>query len=1647
MSSRLRVKRAVRRLWRLGVLLAVLIGAFALRVYDINWDQSRNLHPDERYIAVLAGLIHPPSTIGEYFDAARSPLNPFNTDWGRNYVYGTFPLFLGRYLGEWFDSACAQPPAPVQRVLADVVFGEYAAACLPGHFTGYTMLTLVGRLMSALADTLAVLVVFAIGAQAFGWRTGLLAAALSAFTVLNIQQAHFFTVDAMANLFVALTAWFSVRIAGHRPNTTSAKWSLLINAGLAGISVGLGLASKISTWPSVLLVFLALGIAAMRSRQAPGLLVSSVGAGVSVAAVFVAFRVAQPYAFIGASEAELQQTQLLCSPEANTLLTRVCAFGVHLPEPLRILFAPSGRWVQQLYLAQALVNGTVDAPFGIQWADRLPIVFPLVNLVFWGMGIPLGIAALIAVGDAARQLWSGRRWWAYLPLVAWAVGYFLYQGTQWTKSIRYLLPIYPVLTVLAAQALVRFWRSFPNFQAPLLARFMRFAAATPAALVLLGTIVWARAFMHIYDGEITRVQASRWVYENVPTAVTLLWERDEQQHQIQLPVREVLLEGVGASSTFAIRLSHPAHRLETPITSPRLRFNYLQGSALVQAWLVDMLDGNEVGRAQSTLNATQPVLTFSEALLQPGRDYWVQLRLLAGETLSARTSVVANEHWDDAVPQPLDGRNPYGDYYRGLSTSSDGQMQNYNDDTPEKLTQMLAWLDEADYLVLSSNRLYASIPRLPWRYPMTVRYYRALMGGELGFDLVADFHSFPRLGPFVFNDQEMPQVLVRPSGVQGSALGIEVPYPTAEEAFSVYDHPRVLIFRKGPRYSRANAERILGAADFSLFMRRSPLESRDAPHGLLLDDKTQHAQRTGGTWRALFSPEFLVNRAPFFAILAWLALTQLLGIAGAMLLFPILSAQSRSHAQLIASYLGGKTLGWLVPAWLIWMLASLRIMPFTPAAIWLVVGGFIALGLTVGHLHRSAILTAVRTYWQALLAAEVLYLVAFFFFLIIRWGNPDLWHPYMGGEKPMDFAYFNAVLKSTWFPPYDPWFSGGYLNYYYFGWVMVGTPVKALGIQPAVAYNLIIPSLFALTATGAFAAGATALAAMVRPHLVRDWRTLVFAGFISAALAVFLGNGDEIRVLSDAWKRLGGIERGVPEALALVEGFWRWINGAPLPIYPNWPYWNPTRPAPEVWIAEFPLFTFLYADLHAHMMAMPLVYLAILLALGLALGWGGGAMFALSALVVGVLWMTNSWDYPTLLLLTLAALWLRQWHNHQALDVRAALSGALRALPAMAVFVLLTRAVVLPYLAHFGSAYNAVDRWDGDRTQLQTFLTIYGLFMIPLAFFGARLLLRPAQAWAKGLVGGSIIVALMLAQFARLPVAFFAVPMFVLAVVLFLNAREGGARLVWLMGAGAWLLTLFVELFVLRGDIARMNTVFKLYIQAWLLLAVVSGAVAAWLSLAWLRRRMVAPLLRFSFAGAFAVAVGLAALYPLVAIPAKVNDRYTHEAPRGLDGAAFMRYAERVEVVGEDVFRFPLRHDYEAIQWLLTNVEGSPVILEGTTGGDLYRWGNRYSIYTGLPTVIGWQWHQRQQRAALRNDRVIYRRDDDVALFYASPDIDVARLLLERYHPTYVIVGPLERAYYGEAGLAKFMRLVEAGDLRVVYRNEGVTIYRTRYEP
>jgi uncharacterized membrane protein len=129
--------------------------------------------------------------------------------------------------------------------------------------------------------------------------------------------------------------------------------------------------------------------------------------------------------------------------------------------------------------------------------------------------------------------------------------------------------------------------------------------------------------------------------------------------------------------------------------------------------------------------------------------------------------------------------------------------------------------------------------------------------------------------------------------------------------------------------------------------------------------------------------------------------------------------------------------------------------------------------------------------------------------------------------------------------------------------------------------------------------------------------------------------------------------------------------------------------------------------------------------------------------------------------------------------------------------------------------------------------------------------------------------------------------------------------------------------------------------------------------------------------------------------------------------------------------------DAKAIRWLQDNVVGTPVVLEGRS--PVYRWGSRISIYTGLPTILGWDVHQGQQRSGYSG--MLQERTTDVERAYGSVNPQETLAILRKYEVRYVVIGGLERAYYPAVGLDKFRTMPE---LKLAYDADGVQIYEVQ---
>jgi len=982
------------------------------------------------------------------------------------------------------------------------------------------------------------------------------------------------------------------------------------------------------------------------------------------------------------------------------------------------------------------------------------------------------------------------------------------------------------------------------------------------------------------------------------------------------------------------------------------------------------------------------------------------------------------------------------------------QMEPYWEDVPEKREALLGWLDQTDYIILSSNRLYGSIPRLPERYPMTTRYYEMLFSGELGYEKVAEFTSRPRL------------------------FGVEIADDNADESFTVYDHPKVTVFRKTTDFDLAAIRSEFEQYDLDHVVRLTPRQADRAPHQLMLTGETLAAQRKAGTWSQLYDRDGASNRLP---TLFWLLMLYVIQVA----VWPLMAGVARALPD------GGhglsKAAGLLLVAYLSWVLPAVRVAPYSGTLVWL--GLALVATLSAWRLwrHGDELLAFLQRRWRLLLAEEGLFLLLFAGMWLIRQANPDLWHPVVGGEKPMDLAYLNAVLKSTYFPPYDPWFAGGAMNYYYWGWVIVGALIKLTGILPTVAYNLALPTLFALLGTGV---ASVVLALASSGDEDKHWLPRGFRlGLAGVALVCVVGNLGELKLLVQGFVSLGGMHAAheTPTLVKFLVGLWvKLSTGEALPFRPEWWYWNATRVMGNGEINEFPFFSYLYGDLHAHVMALPFTVLALGLAINLMrrlqicssatdwaavnditdwIGWlkrhlrtfAGPA--ALLALVLGALWCINTWDWPTYTGLAAIALAIGSWQGAKAGHWRSLLAAGGVTL----VVVALSRVFFQPYHASYGFAYSKIDRWDGERTSLSALAILYALPLFVLLWYlvqrtrhGAlspalrywRLVRRYGRHRTRQLVG--VLVEEDLCLDAQAVVAVLAVlvmvvaavdgqwavvvaaPLGLLALCEALTAPSVERRLTAVFIGAVAFLVLFVDWFVLGGDVGRMNTVFKFSLQAWVLAGIAMAVALGWLLGRRERKTLLGQALK---AILVALLIGVA-LYPPFATYGRLTDRWPGVTTRGLDGSAYMAQATYQD--GE--YAYTLAHDQAAIRWMQDNIVGSPVIVEAVT--PLYRWGGRISVYTGLPTVLGWDWHEKQQRAAVSGQIVDWRLDD-VAQLYNTASPHEALRIIERYDIALIYVGEVERAYYDRAGLQKLDAMV-GSVLDVVYQQGPVTIYRVR---
>ena len=843
-------------------------------------------------------------------------------------------------------------------------------------------------------------------------------------------------------------------------------------------------------------------------------------------------------------------------------------------------------------------------------------------------------------------------------------------------------------------------------------------------------------------------------------------------------------------------------------------------------------------------------------------------------------------------------------------------------------------------------------------------------------------------------------------------------------------------------------------------------------------------------------------------ILTWWLAAQLLGAAG----LPLAALLLRGLPD--GGFAYAKALGLLLTGYLAWLLAMLGLAPFGAASLVASALAVAGLGLWLAGGPRAALAgarEAARDRWPALLASEAVFLAGLLATVWLRAHDPTPW----GTERPMDFAFFNAIQRSGFFPPNDPWLAGFSINYYYFGYLLMAAVALLTGVAPAVAYNLSLALIVGLTAQGAAgtianlltlasARSAIALASRGRAarlaYAVFPLLAVIFvlvAGNQSGAVQVALGS--ERAVALDGGELLGALGQAaageprisLPAPITTPPDAWQTFEGwERRDAAESFNWWWPSR---SLWdeyaggererrynITEFPFFSFRLGDMHPHVMALPFGLLAAAVALAALArpeapgeGRSGTARLVLAGLVIGSLYALNSWDLPTYLLLFGAAATVatlrsgapRPWLTLGRAMLIVVAAAYLLFLPFHLTFrSLVGAAAPLVDLPVLGRLTSVIAPYLDGRTGLHAFAIIFGLFFAPILAFVYLAAARderpktkdqgeqpvPTQAAAiaartgqAGFGPSSLAFGLVwlppLLLLGGLLVGF---PLLALAG-LGLLAAERATRLAdrpaesfGLLAAALGCAVLFgTELIFIRDLFGnRMNTIFKFYYQVWLLWGTLAP-FALW----WCLRHAAGRARPVAWAAAVLTAALLAGalVYPWLTLRDMARGDMV-----GLDG----RTPRELTAAGEGAAAWSRARAAPGSGGL-----GAPAVLneaEVAGQGAAPQCGGSYngegfggvSAVTGLPTLLGWEFHQRQWRggdpAALDQ---LGPRCADADAIYRGGDPGQARELLRKYGVAYIYVGGLERQRYPAEALAKFAAI---GD--PVFEQDEVAIYRVR---
>jgi YYY domain-containing protein len=723
--------------------------------------------------------------------------------------------------------------------------------------------------------------------------------------------------------------------------------------------------------------------------------------------------------------------------------------------------------------------------------------------------------------------------------------------------------------------------------------------------------------------------------------------------------------------------------------------------------------------------------------------------------------------------------------------------------------------------------------------------------------------------------------------------------------------------------------------------------------------------------------------ADFLSFISWWFVLFLLGIT----FLPFTSKMFSSFHD--NGYLFSKTIGIAISGYVLWLLTSIKVLKFTSISciivviICLIVNGFILFKSNSKDKNKTKVSNLLASEkLSSIFTEELMFLVLFLIWTYIRGFKPEAY----GTEKFMDYGFMTTMMRAEYMPPQDLWFSGSTINYYYVGQYVATFLTKLSNVSVNVGYNLMLMTLAALAFVLPYSLVLNITKNIVTTNKNEHKKAPVIAGLLSGAGVSLAGN---MHFPLFYW---------VIPTLQTILGIKSEDSKFWFPDSTRYIGYNPDTT--DKTIHEFPNYSFVLGDLHAHVINI----MFVLTVLGVLYGWllyrkkyieknknVVGKLYPnllkevlnpfiiIIGFFIGLFHTTNFWDFPIYYVVAGAVILYSNLIVYE-FKLRSLLVTAIQGI----FIIVLSELVALPFTLNFDQISTRIE-FAVARTPFYQLFILWGLQVILILGLLIELINKN-----KSITNNNDYSIDLFAtdnkkthkdrknEYKNHITQFF----------VHLNVSDAFILLLGLCAIG---LVFMPEVIYVKdiysGDYKRANTMFKLTYQAFILFGTCSGYIFVKFlkkpSFKWQTKFTIITLVLFLSS----------CWYAKVSINAWYGNVFLKQNYKGIDAAAFMETT--------------LPEDYLAIKWLNDNIKGTPVVLEAN--GDSYSDYQRVSVITGLPTVVGWYVHEWLWRDSTE---VVDERVSDIKEIYTSENVDTVLSLIDKYNIEYIYVGKLEYDKY-----------------------------------